>query len=267
MKKLIDIKNKYEHLVKNEVFNFNKFNQYAIVHHSNAVEGSTLTLEETILLLDEHLTPKNKPLEHTFMALDHLEALKYVIELARNKTKISVNNIQEISAKVLKNTGSEISSMAGNFNSAKGDFRKVTVRAGETTFIDYKKVPKRVEKLVNEINIEIANVTSFKEIYNLAFDVHFQLVSIHPFADGNGRVSRLLMNFIQAYHKQPLTVVFKEDKQDYFNALVATRKQEDITIFRRFMFQQAEKYFNQQITELTKPQKEIKNTKGLSFLF
>ncbi|TRX20440.1 Fic family protein [Flavobacterium franklandianum] len=265
--KLLKIKEKYFSLIEADDFDYPKFNQFAIVHHSNSIEGSTLTKEETYLLLEEHLTPKNKPLEHTLMAVDHLAALKFVVTLAEEKTPLTIEIIKELSALVMKTTGSEISSMAGNFDSSKGDFRKVTVRAGTTTFMDYKKVPERVSELVDYINKTIAKSEDFIEINNLAFDVHFQLVSIHPFADGNGRISRLLMNYIQQYHKLPLSVVYKEDKQDYFNALQETRKKEDIIIFRKFMFTQTEKFLTEQIEELTKKQTSKKTGKGFSFLF
>lgn len=267
LKNLIKIKEKYLHLKKDDDFDFDKFNQFSIVHHSNSIEGSTLTKEETFLLLDEKLTPKNKPLEHTYMAIDHFDALKFVLKLALEKKPITVEDLQHISAKVMKNTGTKVSSLAGDFDSSKGDFRKVTVRAGVSTFMDYKKVPTRVKELTEYLNLEIQNVSNFENTYNLAFDIHFQLVSIHPFANGNGRVSRLLMNYIQAYHKQPLTVVFKEDKSDYYTTLVTTREKQDVFIFRNFMFFQAEKYFLEKIDELTKTQNQNPNTSGLSFLF
>lgn len=141
MSTLQNIRNRYLHLIQDDTFDFQKFNEFVIVHHSNSIEGSTLTMAETFLLLDEKLTPKNKPLSHTFMAINHLDALQYVLALAKSKTPLSVEIIQKISVKVMHNTGSEISSIAGSFNSAKGDFRKVTVRAGSSTFVDYKKVP------------------------------------------------------------------------------------------------------------------------------
>lgn len=264
---LLKIKEKYFSLIEADDFDYNKFNQFAIVHHSNSIEGSTLTKEETYLLLEEHLTPKNKPLEHTLMAIDHLKALQFVVQLAEEKTPLTVEIIKEISALVMKTTGSEISSIAGNFDSSKGDFRKVTVRAGTTTFMDYKKVPERVNELVAYNNKTINSSQDFLDINNLAFDAHFQMVSIHPFADGNGRLSRLVMNYIQQYHQMPLSVVYKEDKQDYFDALQETRKNEDISIFRNFMFSQTEKFLTEQIEELTQKQTSKNTGKGFSFLF
>lgn len=269
MKDLLKIYEEYLNLTKGDNFDFDKFNQYAIVHHSNSIEGSTLTKEETFLLLDEHLTPKNKPLNHVLMALDHLKALKYVIDLANNKKTLDEKSIRHISSLVMKHTGSEISAMGGTFDSSKGDFRKVTVRAGTSTFMDYKKVPKRVNELLKFINENINNVDGFKKVNELAFNSHFQIVSIHPFADGNGRLSRLLMNYVQQYHKMPLTSIFLEDKQQYFESLLETRKQEDIEIFRKFMFLQTTKFLKLKIKELSSDKQTINKSKGkgMSFLF
>jgi len=266
MNSLLKLYETYLDLKKEDDFDFDKFNQFAIVHHSNSIEGSTLSKEETYLLLSENLTPKNKPLEHTLMAIDHYAALKYVIGLAASKTELSDVIIRKIASLIMDKTGSEISSMAGNFDSSKGDYRKVTVRAGNTTFMDYQKVPEKVNELLNYINDTINTVKGFQQINELAFDTHFQMVSIHPFADGNGRLSRLLMNYVQHYHKIPLTAIYLENKSDYFTALEDTRNQKDITIFRKFMFDQTTKNLLEKIEELS--QKQVsKKGKGMNFLF
>ena len=74
-----------------------------------------------------------------------------------------------------------------------------------------------------------------REQLKLAFEAHQRLVSIHPYNDGNGRTSRLLMNYLQRYHGQPLTIVFREDRQAYFVALEQSRVAENLTVFFDFM--------------------------------
>ena len=99
-------------------------------------------------------------------------------------------------------------------------------------------------------------------VNTLSFNVHFNMVSIHPFSDGNGRLSRLLMNYVQMYHNKPLSIVFQVDKIDYFNVLEQSRKEESIKPFNDFMYAQSLKHFKAQINDL-KP----KNNKNLTMLF
>lgn len=270
MNELITLENKYKELIREDTFDLDKFNEFAIVHHSNEIEGSTLTKEETFLLLDEKLTPKNKPLEFTFMALDHLKALKYIIAIANEKEPLTVDVIKNISALLMKNTGSEISAMGGNFDSSKGDFRKVTVRAGTQTFIDYKKVPGEVESLVKYINDNINKAKNYKQINDLAFDSHYQIVTIHPFADGNGRLSRLLMNYVQQYHNITLSIIYQTFKSDYFQALNETRKEKNVNVFRKFMYLQTKIRLKELIQNIEIKKEANKNRnigKGFTFLF
>jgi Fic family protein len=99
----------------------------------------------------------------------------------------------------------------------------------------------------------------------LSFAAHFDLVSIYPFYDGNGRTSRLLMNYIQAVFGLPLAIVFKEDKSDYFTALQESRKQENIQPFYTFMYLQYEKYLTLEIKtfkQSLQTDKEIKKSGG-----
>jgi len=250
MDELVKLEYEYRDLIKEDTLDYDKFNEFSIVHHSNSIEGSSLTKEETFLLLEENLTPKNKPLEHSLMAVDHLEALKYIIGLAERKELLSADKIKNLSALIMKTTGSKISAMGGDFDSSKGEYRKLTVRAGTQTFIDYTRVPKEVDELIAYINEKINTVKSYEEVNDLAFDGHFQMVSIHPFADGNGRLSRLLMNYVQRYHGFTLSVIYKTFKSDYFKALDDTRKKEDISVFRKFMYKQNKLHLKKLIREI-----------------
>jgi Fic family protein len=258
----------YQNLNLSKVIDFDKFNQYAIVHHSATIEGSTLTEIETQLLLDEDLTPKGKPLDHSLMVRDHYQALKFVLDTADKKHPATAEFIQQINTVVMKNTGITYETVFGQIDSSTGAFRKGSVRAGNSYFPSYDKVPAMVNKLVAAISAGLGDPSiSITDKLNLSLDAHFDLVSIHPFYDGNGRTSRLLMNYIQQFFNLPLAVVFKEDKQDYFEALVKTRETEDLNIFRSFMYDQYEKHLMEEISRYKNSLNPPKKGKGYSFVF
>jgi Fic family protein len=239
--------NRYKELNLQDVLDHEKFNEYSIVHHSSSIEGSTLTEVETRLLLEEDITPKGKPLMHSLMVKDHYAALRSVLEAAAAKIAISVEFIQHINALVMKNTGSVYNTVFGEIDASKGMFRKGNVSAGGSYFPNYDKVIPYTAELVKRLDQNLPKVKGDEEQLKLSFTAHFDLVSIHPFYDGNGRTSRLLMNYIQAFHGLPLAIVFKEDKADYYMALQETRKQEDIHIFYTFMFEQYRKHLENEI--------------------
>ena len=254
--------NEYQSLDLSAIIDFDKFNQYSIVHHSATIEGSTLTEIETRLLLDEGLTPKGKPILHSLMVQDHQKALLFVLDEPKKKTIPSARFIQTINAIVMKNTGTVYNTALGKIDSTKGMFRKGNVSAGNSYFVNYDKVPGLVDELCKKISERITTAETTEDRLNLSFDAHFDLVTIHPFSDGNGRTSRLLMNFIQQLYGLPLSIVFKEDKADYFKALTDARANEDISIFRSFMYEQTAKHLAEEIRKY----KEIKNPgKGTKF--
>ena len=77
-------------------------------------------------------------------------------------------------------------------------------------------MPRLVEELCKKINDKIDKVEG-NDIVKLAADIHYNLVNIHPWGDGNGRVSRLMMNYIQLFHSEPLIKIFTEDRAEYIN--------------------------------------------------
>jgi Fic family protein len=242
---------RYKELNLQDVLDHEKFNEYSIVHHSSSIKGSTLTEVETRLLLEEDITPKGKPLMHSLMVKDHYSALRYVLDAASAKKAVTVEFIQHINALVMKNTGSVYNTVFGEIDATKGMFRKGNVSAGGSYFPNYDKVVPYTTELVKRLDANLPNVQGNKEQLEFSFAAHFNLFSIHPFYDGNGRTSRLMMNYIQAYHGLPLAIVFKEDKADYYVALQETRKQENMEIFNTFMFEQYRKHLEQEITSYT----------------
>lgn len=161
------------------------------------------------------------------------------IQLAKSHTPITIDILKELSALVMKNTGKEYKTALGDFSSAKGELRLLNVTAGigGKSYMSYNKIPTKLAEFCNNLNKERKNHTikSITQLYELSFDAHYNLVTIHPWADGNGRMARLLMNLLQFEFGLIPTKILKEDKEEYIKALVATRENEDLNIFRKFM--------------------------------
>ncbi|MDR0763360.1 MAG: Fic family protein [Bacteroidales bacterium] len=251
----INCLNEYKRLDIESAIDYEKFNKFLISHHSTSIEGSSLTYEDTQLLLNDGLTPKGKPLKDIDMVRDHQRALEYIIA-ASKKQKITSELIRQIAGMVMKNTGTPYSCIAGNFDSSKGDYRLLSVYIGDTYFMSCQKVPSAVDALCDEINTRLKDNMSVTDVYDLAFDAHIKLVSIHPFADGNGRTSRLLMNYILSACNLPLAVCFTEDRQEYYKALHTIQQSEDKNTesFRKFMYTQQIKFLKTEIAKYIKSQ-------------
>lgn len=167
----------------------------------------------------------------------------------------------------MKNTGSLVKTILGDYDTSLGDFRKTFVVAGNQIFVDAKKISQLLDSAIDEVNYSLKIAKTLVEKYNISFDFHFNLVSIHPFGVGNGRTSRLLMNYIQKCFDLPLSIIYKEDKLAYSQALDETRNQENIEIFRTFMFGQLDKFLSQELLKFDSEKKKIRKMGQLSYIF
>lgn len=259
---MLELLSEYRRIRLKEVIDHEKFNLISIDHHSTRIEGSTLTEVEAQVLINEGKTPKGKHLEESLMVTDHHAALLFVLDRAKEKQRISVSLIQAINALVMRSTGKTYNTILGSIDSTTGAFRKGNVTAGSSYFPNFDKVERLTAELANTLNEGLNKPLEQEEQLNLSFDAHFNLVSIHPFYDGNGRTSRLLMNYIQAYFELPLAIVYSENKAEYIQALIDTREKEDIQIFRKFM--QGE-YTTLLKTEIERYHEMEKPSKGKGF--
>ena len=241
---LLELVKQYNHLYKSEP-DLKKYSEYAVTYHSTAIEGSTLTENEVIELLDIGKPAKKREFMHNLMVFDHHKALLYTVETAKRKEKITEKQIQNISAMVMKNTGSQYNTAVGDFDASKGEYRLVGVHAGKRTFPDYRKVPTLMKKLIEYIDSEQKKQNI--DVLQFAFEVHFRFVSIHPFVDGNGRVGRLLMNWILTYYDLPMLIVSKSDKLKYIDTLYNAQENGNTTPFYDFMLRQYIKFLKCEI--------------------
>lgn len=230
---------RYRELGIDQQLDYDKFYLYSIITHSTAIEGSTITELENQIMFDSGIAIKGKSIVEQNMNLDLKAAYERVLVYARSHADITVDRLKELSALTMKNTGSEYHTALGDFSSTNGDLRllNVTAGVGGKSYMAFNKVPQKLKEFCDALNAARRNALSMtmQQLYELSFDAHYNLVTIHPWADGNGRMARLLMNWLQFEYSLIPSRIFSDDKEEYIKALVATRENGDLSIFRNFM--------------------------------
>ena len=256
---MLDALNEYQSLGIAEQIDYKKFYLYSIITHSTAIEGSTVTEIENQLLFDEGIAAKGRSMQEQLMNLDLKAAYEHSMQLAEQHKDFSVEMLKTLSALVMKNTGSAYNTVQGSFDASKGDLRLVSVTAGigGRSYMDYRKVPEKLQEFclqLNEMRRQLVNSNDLIAKYLLTFDAHYQLVTIHPWVDGNGRMSRLVMNHLQYEFGLVPVKINKADKAEYIQSLVDSREQESTELFRRFMLEQHTRNIRKEIEEFKESQ-------------
>ena len=250
LKEVID---KYNSLGINQQLDYDKFYLYSIITHSTAIEGSTVTEIENHLLFDEGITSSKRTITEQMMNLDLKNAYEKSFEYAKNHEKLTVEMLCKLSSILMQNTGTKYNTIAGSFSSAKGELRLVNVSAGRggKSYLAWQKVPDRLQKTCDYLNRRRSEIdkNNIEEIYKLSFEAHYMLVSIHPWADGNGRMSRLLMNMIQKEFDVVPSIVKKENRVEYIQSLASSQVKDDMQDFMDFMMNHHIQNLLQQINE------------------
>ena len=236
---LLKLLKQHKELGISEQIDYEKFYLYSIITHSTAIEGSTVTEVEAQLLFDEGITSSKRTMVEQMMNLDLKVAYEYGMQWIRKHEPITVEWLVTLASKVMARTGSEYHSLGGDFDASKGELRKLNVTAGigGRSYMSYLKVPMALQAFCEELNRRRSEIdpSDIAAVYDLSFWAHFELVTIHPWADGNGRTCRLLMNLLQMEYGVLPTKVLKEDKAEYIQALIDTREEENIEIFLNCM--------------------------------
>lgn len=199
-------------------------------YHSNAIEGNTLTLKETKVAL-EGITIGGKTLREHFEAINHKDAILFMEDLAQKEDKLSEYSIKQIHSLILKNIDDE--------NKGKYRTTNVIISGAEHKPPQSFEVQSKMQEFIKKYN---ENITKLHPI-ELASFVHIEFVKIHPFIDGNGRTSRLLMNLELIKAGFPPVVIELEDRLEYYKALDIAHTENDYKPFLELMKKVVEKSF------------------------
>lgn len=241
-KKLRDTINRYINSGIEQQVDYEKFYLYSLITHSTAIEGSTVTEVENQLLFDEGIAATGRSLMEQMMNVDLKNAYIFGLDWIKSAKPYTVDLLCDLSAKVMRRTGSEYSTLGGTFNSSKGELRRCNVSAGigGKSYLTFQKVPKATADFCTWLNeaLSSADRNDMAACYRLSFEAHFRLVTIHPWVDGNGRTTRLLMNMVQKQLGLIPSIVTKERKGEYIQALIDSREKADSTIIQEVMMAQ-----------------------------
>lgn len=181
-------------------------------YNSNAIEGNTLSLRETQMILEEGVTISGKSLREHFEAKNHDTALKHLNALATQETPLESSEILSLHGYVMRSIDEEFA----------GRIRNAGVRISGANFLppNAQKVPDLLDALIQYVNDNPDGLSAIE----MATLFHHRFVYIHPFFDGNGRTVRLAMNLMLMRQGYPPAIILKNDRKKYYDALNQANK-------------------------------------------
>ena len=199
-----------------------QFYTVSLTYNSNAIEGNTLSLHETEMVLSHGITVGGKTLEEHLEVIGHRDAMEYMENLAQEKTPLSEWEIKNLHSLILR----PIDQNTGQHEA--GQYRSLDVRAAGTDHIypPHFHIAGLMEDFISWLNSPPAKALHPVEH---AAEAHYQLVTIHPFRDGNGRTARLLMNLCLLRAGFPISVISNDTRSAYIEAIMTAQDQDDKT--------------------------------------
>lgn len=211
-----------------EGIHIDKLNDYfdeVYTYDSTTIEGNTLTLQETALVLNKGITIGGKTLREHFEIINHKEAIDYIKDIVKNNEEFNKKVLLDIHYLILKNIDIKSAGVYRNMD--------VYISGSQHRPPNFLKLNECMDEYFKfyEKNKDTLNPVI------LSAELHERLVSIHPFSDGNGRTSRLVMNLILLKHGFPITNISSKNelREDYYNSLENTRVLDDNKIFHKFI--------------------------------
>lgn len=194
--------------------------------HSNSIEGNSLTYGETIAFLMEGLTAKGKPFKDHLDIKGHNEGIDYLMEIIKNRQHLTEKAIRELHKIILvepyktpaKTPDGQAAEKTVHLGQYKSLPNHVKTPTGE---MHYYATPEETPAKMSDLMAWLQEHQEKKDLHPvmLAAIFHYRFVAIHPFDDGNGRMSRLLMNLLLMHYHYPPVVIKQQDRNAYYYAL------------------------------------------------
>lgn len=190
-------------------------------YESNRIEGNTLTMQETHLVVNQGITIGGKSMREHLEAINHSEAIDYLYDLVARRVDFNERVLKELHHLVLKGIDRENA----------GKYRNVPVRIGGSSFVPAQ--PYLVQKLMEDVFVFYAENKDIMHPVVLAAEMHERIVTVHPFIDGNGRTSRLVMNLILLSHGYTIANLKGDNtsRLRYYTALEKCQTAQDKSVF------------------------------------
>lgn len=207
------------------VKNLDEWFRVELTYTSNAIEGNTLSRQETALVIEKGITVDGKSITEHLEAINHAEALDYIKKLAEGKRQdLKESDVLSLHQLILKKID----------DTNAGKYRNVAVRIAGSQVVLPNSL--KIPELMATFMIWLKGPLSEHPI-DIAAKAHFDLVSIHPFVDGNGRTARLLMNLLLMQEGYPPALIRKEDRRIYVNAIEKGQLAGDMADFYQVIYE------------------------------
>ena len=194
----------------------------AFTYNTNAIEGSTITLEETRLILEDQVAP-NKPIRDIRETESHAAVF---LEMLKTQESLSPHLLLKWHQDIFRETKPDIA----------GRFRNYPVRVGPYVAPEWKKVEALIDQLV--LFLKESKLNSVE----VAARAHYMFEKVHPFGDGNGRIGRLLMNYILWKNGYPMLIIEYKNRKSYYKALQRPEEGFVTYFIRRYLSAHKERF-------------------------
>lgn len=213
---------RYPNILQRIIRNNNIYNQFilGLTYHSNRIEGSTLSENETAAILFSNISLPNKTLKEQLEAKNHQTSTEYLFNYLSDGNKINIELLLKLHSILLN-----------GINSEAGSFRRSNVRilGANVPTANYLKIPDLMKDLFKDIS------RSKKDIIAYSTRIHAAFEQIHPFVDGNGRVGRLLLAAMLLKANLPPAIIKQENKVYYLKYLNKAQIESDTSLFEKFL--------------------------------